>query len=273
MTLRTMPWFVGLAALLLTTGAASAAVELRGEMKQGALVVGETEPGATVRFDGNEVRVSSEGHFVIGFERDAPRTQRLEVVLPDGERVERALEIASREYYIQRIDGVPPEQVFPPEEALPQIRRDIQMIRAARLRDDPRTDFLVDFIWPAEGRITGVYGSQRFYNGEPRRPHYGLDIANDVGTPIRAAAAGVISVAQPDMYFNGATVVIDHGHGVSTLYLHLNDIDVEVGDRVDQGEIIGEMGATGRVTGPHLHWEVNWLGRRLDPELLVDGTP
>jgi len=269
---RVLPWL--LPALLFAGSAASAAtLELRGELKQGALVVGKTEPGAEVRFAGDRVRVSDKGDFAIGFARDAPAERMLEVRLPGGERIERRLEIARRDYDIQRIDGVPPEKVDPPPEAIPVIQRDIRLVREARRRDDPRTDFLGGFIWPAEGRISGVYGSQRFYNGQPRRPHYGLDIANDVGTPIRAAAGGIVTLAEPDMYFNGGTIIVDHGHGVATIYLHLSGFDVEVGDRVEQGEEIGQMGATGRVTGPHLHWEVNWLGRRLDPGLLVDGSP
>lgn len=246
---------------------------LDGEPKQGALVVGETEAGAEVRLDGDAVRVSPDGHFVIGFERDAPARQSLEIVLPNGKYIERTLEIDQREYDIQHVDGVPPETVNPPEEALPRIEREARLIREARRRDEPRTDFLGDFRWPAQGRISGVYGSQRVYNGEPRRPHFGVDIANSTGTPIRAPAAGVVTLAERDMYFNGTLVMLDHGHGVASILMHMSALHVEQGDRVEQGELIGEIGATGRVTGPHLHWEMNWLGRRLDPMLLVDGTP
>lgn len=244
-------------------------LELDGELEQGSLVVGRTDPEAHVRFAGAPVRVSPEGVFLIGFGRDAPRVQELVVELPDGARVERTLEIARRDYDIQRIEGVPPETVSPPPEAMERIRRDIRLVNEARRRDDARTDFLDDFTWPVEGRITGVYGSQRFYNGEPRRPHYGIDIAAPAGTVVRTPAPGVVTVAEPDMYFSGGTVIVDHGHGLSSALLHMRRLYVDVGERVERGDALGEVGAGGRATGPHLDWRINLFGRRLDPRFVA----
>lgn len=253
--------------------AAAPRLELEGRPAQGVVVFGRTEPGASVNFADREVRVSPEGVFVIGFGRDADDSERLVVEGPDGERIERSLEIEPRDYDIQRIDGVPPETVSPPEEAMERIREEVELVREARRRDDPRTDFLDDFIWPVTGRITGVYGSQRVYNGEPRRPHYGIDIAASAGTPVRAPAGGVVTVAHEDMYFSGGTLLLDHGHGLSSAFLHLQSLAVDVGDRVEQGDTIGTIGAGGRSTGAHLDWRINWFQRRLDPRQFVDAMP
>lgn len=268
-----------LTALLLFGLAASAhadhgvPLELDGELVQGAVVIGHTEPGARVRFDGEPVRVGPRGHFVIGFDRDAPEQLGLAVTLPGGERIERTLAVARRDYAIQRIDGLDPKQVDPPEDAIPRILRDVRLVREARKRDDPRQDFLQDFRWPVQGRITGVYGSQRILNGEPRRPHYGWDIAAPTGTPVRAPAAGVVTVAEPDMYYSGGTLLLDHGHGLSSAFLHLSRLDVEVGQRVERGDKLGEVGASGRSTGAHLDWRMNWFEHRVDPRSLAGPMP
>lgn len=253
--------------------AAAPKLELEGRLAQGSIVFGHTDPGARVRFADRDVRVSPEGVFVLGFGRDAERSERLVVEGPDGERVERNLEIDRRDYDIQRIDGVPPETVSPPEEVMERIREEVELVREARRRDDPRTDFRDDFIWPVTGRITGVYGSQRVYNGEPRRPHYGIDIAAAAGTPVRAPASGVVTVAHEDMYFSGGTLLLDHGHGLSSAFLHLQSLAADVGDRVDRGETIGTVGSGGRSTGAHLDWRINWFQRRLDPRQLVGPMP
>lgn len=263
--------------VLLTSIAARAEtpvpLELEGELIQGAIVVGRTDPQARVRFDGRSIRVGPQGHFVIGFDRDAPARQPLAVTLPDGRHTERELEIAQRDYNIQHIDGLQPEQVSPPPEAIERILRDVEIVKKARERDDERQDFLQKFHWPVTGRITGVYGSQRVLNGEPKRPHYGIDIAAPAGTVVRAPAAGVVTVAEPDMYYSGGTVLLDHGHGLSSAFLHLRKLDVEVGQRLEQGERLGEVGATGRSTGAHLDWRMNLFDRRLDPRFLVDPMP
>lgn len=261
-----------LAALALPLAAAPR-LELDGRLAQGSVVFGRTDPGASVHFADRPVRVSPEGVFVIGFGRDAESTEALVVEGPDGGRIERSLEIARRDYDIQRIDGVPPETVSPPEEAWARIREEVELVRDARQRDDPRTDFLNGFVWPVTGRITGVYGSQRVYNGEPRRPHYGIDIAAAAGTEVRAPAGGIVTVAHADMYFSGGTLLLDHGHGLSSAFLHLQSLTVDVGERVQQGDTIGTVGAGGRSTGAHLDWRINWFQRRLDPRQLVGPMP
>lgn len=260
-----------LACLLLTLAFSSFASELRfeGKFVQGGLVTGLTQPGARVTFDGRTLRVSGDGVFLLGFSRDAKPESTLEIVFPDGRKSERRLKIARRDYKIQRIDGLPPRKVTPKAEDLKRIRKEYALIKAARRRDDPRTDFLRGFIWPAEGRISGVYGSQRILNGEPRTPHFGVDVAAPVGTPVVAPAAGVVTLVHPDMFFSGGTLIIDHGHGLSSSFLHLSEVLVKEGQRVEQGEPIARIGATGRVTGAHLDWRMNLFDARIDPQLLV----
>ena len=179
------------------------------------------------------------------------------------------LEIAARQWNIARIDGLPPGKVTPKPEDIERIRREAALIREARARRTARTDFLGGFIWPAEGRISGRYGDQRILNGEPRSPHLGTDIAAPVGTPVRAAAAGVVTLAERDLFYTGGTIVIEHGHGLTTIYSHLAEVGVAAGAQVAQGDRIGAIGATGRATGPHLDWRLNWFQERLDPELVV----
>ncbi len=184
------------------------------------------------------------------------------------------MKIAKRDYRIQRIDGLPPRKVTPKAEDLKRIRQETALVKAARRRDDPRTDFMRGFIWPAKGRVSGVYGSQRILNGQPRRPHFGVDVAGPVGTPVVAPADGVVTLVHPDMFFSGGTLVIDHGHGLSSSFLHLSEVLVKEGQRVKQGELIARIGATGRVTGAHLDWRMNLFDTRIDPQLLVgDMTP
>lgn len=247
---------------------------LSGQSLQGGMLYGRTLPGSRVYQDGQAVRVSAQGDFLLGFTRDAPPTSSLLIVLPSGEEIERILEVDAREYRIQRIDGLPTGKVTPrrPED-LARIRRDSAEAKQARVRDDDRQDFLAGFEWPVSGPISGVYGSQRVLNGKPRRPHFGVDIAAPVGTPVRAPAAGVVTLAVPDMFFSGGTLIIDHGHRLSSSFLHLEELHVKVGDRVEQGDLIAEVGATGRVTGAHLDWRMNLRDRRVDPQLLVPPMP
>ena len=256
-----------------SVNATGAALSLEGPMTQGGLLQGRTLPKTKIVFNGKPVRVSDEGVFIIGFGRDAPDTVQLEALFPDGSREQRSLSVERRHYDIQRIDGLPPRKVSPSEQDLIRIRAEAELTRSARQRDDPRTDFLGGFRWPVEGRISGVYGSQRILNGEARRPHFGIDIAAPVGTAVQAPADGVVTLSHPDMFFSGGTLIIDHGHGLSSSFLHLERILVERGERVSQGQKVAEVGATGRVTGPHLDWRINWFTERLDPALLVGPMP
>jgi len=245
-----------------------------GNFSQGGLVQGRVQPGAMVKVDGKPVRVSKAGMFLVGFGRDAPAKSLVQVSYPDGQMAQRVLKIAKREYKIQRIDGLPKRKVTPrSKEDLARIRKEAALSRKARQLDAPRTDFLGDFIWPVMGPISGVYGSQRILNGQPRRPHFGVDIARPAGTPVKAPAAGVVTLAYPDMFFSGGTLILDHGHGLSSSFLHLSRILVKVGARVGQGDVIAEVGATGRVTGAHLDWRMNLFTKRIDPQLLVPPMP
>lgn len=267
-----------LAALLLSPGALSAStgdalVQLEGEAVQGGLIFGKGAPGSRVVLDDTEIMVSPEGRFVIGFDRDETGERRLRVRAPDGNEQTLTLAVGSREFAIERVDGLPPRTVTPDPEALERIRAEAALVSAARARRDARTDYADGFAWPAGGRISGVYGSQRILNGEPRRPHYGLDIAAPTGSPVYAPADGVVTLVHPDMYFSGGTIVLDHGQGLSSTFLHLSRTLVEAGMSVRRGDLIAEIGATGRASGPHLDWRMNWLDRRVDPQLLITGAP
>ena len=247
---------------------------LEGQRVQGGLLLGRTAPGSQVWQDGQSIRVSKSGDFLLGFTRDAPPTSELQIKLPDGRALSETLTVDRRDYRIQRIDGLPSSKVTPRKPAdLERIRRDAAAIGRARKRDDDRQDFLTGFKWPVLGPITGVYGSQRILNGKPRRPHFGVDVAAPTGTPVKAPAAGVVTLAVPDMFFSGGTLMIDHGHKLTSSFLHLHRLHVEPGDRVEQGDLIAEVGATGRVTGAHLDWRMNLRDRRIDPQLLVPPMP
>lgn len=259
-----------LAGLLGSLAVAASPVTLSGEAVQGGMLVGTTAPGSTVLQDGTPVRVSADGEFLLGFTRDAPATSELVVELPGGAVFRQQLPVAQREYEIQRIDGLPATKVTPRSaEDLARIRADNAAVKRARALDDERLDWRDGFIWPVSGRISGVYGSQRILNGEPRRPHFGVDVAAPVGTPVRAPAAGIVTLAAPDMFFSGGTLIVDHGHALTSSFLHLERLLVVEGDRVEQGDVIAEVGATGRVTGPHLDWRMNLREHRIDPQLLV----
>ena len=256
------------------SAAADDAIELDGNLMQGGLVVGHAPPGSTVTLDGTAVRVGSDGVFILGFGREAAATAELLVVRADGAQDHRTLAIEQREYEIQRIDGLPEQMVTPEDPALLQrIADERALIQAAWAHDTPAIDFLGGFIWPVEAPISGVYGSQRILNGEPRQPHYGVDMAAPVGTPVAAPAAGIVRLAEPDLYFTGGTVIIDHGHGLSSTLMHMDSVTAIVGQRVKQGDIVGTVGETGRATGPHLDWRMNWHDARIDPQLLVPPMP
>jgi len=265
--------FTVIAALLFCALPARAETKLDGALTQGGLLRGVTTPGSLVTLDGKPVRVASTGHFVFGFGREAGPSATLAIVAPGGETEIRTLSIAPRQFDIQRITGLPERMVTPKPEDLERIRRDNQMVSTARKNDYPETWFAEPFDWPAKGRISGVYGSQRILNGEPRAPHYGIDIAAPTGTPILAPMPGRVTLADTDQYFTGGTVILDHGHGVSSTFLHMQTVTVTVGDVLPRGAPIGTLGATGRATGPHLDWRINWFDVRLDPALVVPPMP
>lgn len=245
-------------------------VELPSSASQGALVIGRTRPGATVEVDGRAVRVAPDGLFAFGIARDASGRRRVRVSAADAAVVEHRIDVIPRDWPVERVDGVPPSTVDPPPGIAARIRAEQARVAAARQRDDARTDFAVPFLRPVEGRVSGRFGNQRVYNGTSGAPHSGMDIAAASGTPVLAPAAGVVTFADPALYLTGGTLVLDHGHGVSSNFLHLSRIDVRVGDRVTRGQPIAAVGATGRATGPHLHWGMNWFDTRIDPQLVLD---
>ncbi|WP_155318589.1 M23 family metallopeptidase [Desulfosarcina alkanivorans] len=264
---------IGIIIAILCLPLPARALTLEGNLVQGGMAIGKTDPGATVVYQGKSVRVSPEGLFVIGFARDAALASEIELHASSGTVEKHPVHIEKRTYRIQRIDGLPPRKVSPSPEDLERIYADIALVKKVRKKDEPRTDFAQTFIWPVTGRISGVYGSQRILNGKPKRPHYGVDIAAPTGTPVKAPADGVVSMAHEDMFYSGGTLIVDHGHGISTVYMHLHKILVKEGHPVGQGDVIAQVGATGRVTGPHLHWGMNWFETRLDPSLLVPPMP
>lgn len=239
-------------------------------VSQGALVFGKVPPGSRVTFAGRTLRVSGYGTVVFGVGRDEKGPLQVDVIRPDGSSESESIAVTPRDWPIEQVRGVPPATVNPPPAIAARIEREQAQVVAARARDDDRTDFVQAFVWPVQGRISGRFGNQRVYNGTPKSPHSGMDIAAPNGTPVKAPAAGVVTFAGPDLYLTGGTLLLDHGYGVSSNFLHLSRIDVKVGDRVEQGQVIGAVGATGRATGPHLHWGMNWFDVRIDPLLVVE---
>ena len=255
--------------LFMSTAAAEIpSLELNGQLMQGGVVRARTIAGSKVYLDGRLLQISESGDFIFGLTADAPEQVWLTVHTPDGRRIEEKLKITRRDYEVQRIDGLDPKKVSPPPEVYERIANEVQMISKTRGISSPHLDAFDEFVWPVEGVITGVYGSRRILNGQPRSPHYGVDIACPEGTEIQAPAGGIVRMIE-DMYFSGITMVIDHGYGLSSTFLHLSKVRVAPNERVEKGQIIAEVGATGRVTGPHLDWRINWFERRLDPQSIA----
>jgi len=248
----------------------SYAVEFNGKFIQGHYIIGKTDPNSTVIIDKKKVKVSKDGYFAFGLDRE----RKYDVVIKinkDGNTNTIIKKVQKRKYNIQRIDGLEEKKVTPPEEVYERIKNENKLIAEAREINSDLDFFKDKFILPLENAIiTGVYGSQRILNGKPRWPHYGIDFAGDLGTPIKAMADGIVTLAEKDLYYTGATLIFDHGHGISTLYMHLDEIFVEKDDIVKQGDIIGTVGSSGRSTGPHLDVRLNWFGTRLDPATVLD---
>lgn len=241
-------------------------------VQQGAMVVGRVTPQSEVVFAGRTLRVSPEGWVVFGVGRDAKGPVDVTVRAPDGTRTVTKIDVTPRGWPIEHVRGVPPKTVAPPPELAERIRREQAEVTQARVRDDNREAFLQIFIWPVQGRISGRFGNQRVYNGTPGAAHSGMDIAAVEGTPVRAPADGIVTFASPALYLTGGTLLLDHGYGISSNFLHLSALNVSVGEAVRQGQIIGKVGSTGRATGPHLHWGMNWFDVRLDPLLVLERT-
>ena len=245
------------------------AIEFKGKFLQGHYIVGITEPAARIIVDKKEVKVSKEGYFVFGIDRDRKFDLTITKIV-NGKKDKITKKVLKRKYNIQRIDGLEESKVTPPESVYKRIKEENNKIGEARAINSDLPFFKNQFIMPVKGIISGVYGSQRILNGKPRWPHYGIDIAAKQGTMIKSSGSGIVTMAEDDLYYTGGTIIMDHGHGISTIYSHLENVMVSVGDQINQGDIIGTVGSTGRSTGPHLDFRVNWFQTRLDPMSIIN---
>ena len=246
------------------------AVEFKGKFEQGSFILGKVEPGSKVLIDKREVRVSEQGYFAFGLDRD--RKNDISIKVHNKGKLETIYKkVLKRKYQIQRIDGLPPKQVTPPPEVFERIKKDNKLIGEARSLNTDYDFFKEKFIYPLDKYIvTGVYGSQRILNGKPRRPHYGIDFHAPEGTPVKAMMDGEVTLSEKDMYFTGGTIIFDHGHGISTLFMHMKDINVKVGQKVRKGQVVGTLGQSGRATGPHLDVRLNWFEVKIDPVTILN---
>ena len=252
---------------------AAAAIALDGHLTQGGLAFGRTDAGSRVTLDGKSMPIAGDGRFMLGFGRDQAPHATLAIAHADGKTETQDLAIAQRTFDIQRIDNLPTNQVEPNAEELKRIKAEQVRINAARARDTDLPYAFEDFDWPALGPISGVYGSQRILNGQPRSPHFGVDVAAPLGTPLKAPAGGIVSLADADLFFTGGTIIIDHGHGLASLFAHMQKVAVKEGDSLAKGGYVGNLGRTGRATGPHLHWGMFLFSTPIDPQLLVPPMP
>ena len=245
------------------------AVEFKGKFLQGHYIIGITDPSAKIIVDKKNVKVSQDGYFVFGIDRDRKFDVTITKII-DGKKEKIIKKVLKRKYNIQRIDGLEESKVTPPESVYKRIREENNKIGEARAINSDLPFFKNQFIMPVKGIISGVYGSQRILNGKPKWPHYGIDIAAKKGTKIKSSGTGIVTMAENDLYYTGGTVIMDHGHGISTIYSHLESLNVKVGDEILQGDVIGTVGSTGRSTGPHLDFRVNWFQTRLDPMSVLE---
>ncbi|MFA5663849.1 M23 family metallopeptidase [Castellaniella sp.] len=272
---RFWPFLAMLCAWLLALGTASAAdadIVFPRQVQQGAMVVGKVPSGSQVMYGDRPLDVTGYGTVVFGVARDASGPARLTVSAPGAAPRTAEIAIVPRDWPVERVNGVPPKTVSPPPTIAARIRREQQRVAAARATSSHDTGFAQAFIWPVQGRVSGRFGNQRIYNGTPGAAHSGMDIAVPTGTAVKAPASGRVVFADPDLYLTGGTILIDHGYGIGSNFLHLSKLAVAVGDTVVQGQVIGRAGATGRATGPHLHWGMTWFDVRIDPLLVLERT-
>ena len=242
------------------------AIEFKGKFIQGHFIIGKTDPNTKILIDKKRVKVSKDGYFAFGIGKD----RKFDIIISEGDQ-KIVKKIQKRKYNIQKIEGLPKKKVTPPEEFYARIKKENKLIAIAREVNSDLPFFKEKFIVPLDDAIiTGVYGSQRILNGIPKWPHYGLDFAQKKGTPIKAMNNGIVTLAEKDLFYTGATLIFDHGHGISTLYMHLDEIFVNKGDLIKKGDIVGTVGSSGRSTGPHLDIRLNWFGTRLDPATILD---
>lgn len=247
------------------------AIFVEGALEQGGWLRGQV-PAGTTRLTLGPARISfdAEGRFFAGLDRDAPATVRITGSAANGQAISRDLSVAPRQWQIERVD-VPLRGSVPSETFMAIRRPELAAIAAARARRSDSIGWLQKFVWPVKGRLSGRFGSQRVYQGVPGAYHSGLDIATGTsGTPYVAPADGVVVLATDKPFsLEGNLVIIDHGMGLNSAFLHSSRLAVKEGDRVRQGQLIGHIGATGRASGPHLHWSLKWRDTRLDPLLFL----
>ena len=247
----------------------SQALVISGYPIQGNLIIAKTDPSNKVQLNDDRIEIDESGVFVVGFNRDDIKVSILTIINKNKKTFKTSLKPIQRKYNIQRIDGLRKSMVTPPQEVIDRIKNDRKMVNEARnIRWIKIGDFVRGFDWPLQGPISGVYGSQRILNGIPKSPHFGIDISVPKGTPVLAPAGGIISLAD-NLYYSGYTVILNHGLKVNSTFLHLDEIKVGVGDKVNRGDLIGFSGNSGRSTGPHLDWRIDWNGRRLDAAMLA----
>ena len=265
-----------IAALLIVGSGFSLGVELisfQGDLSQGSLVLGSLEPRYKVNYKGEPLKLAPNGQFLLGLGRDSALVMEVTLEGHNGQTTVHSFEIKKRRYKVQVVEGVPQRTVSPSQADLTRIKRDSLMVRNGRQLRLEKAYFLGGFETPIEGPITGVYGSQRVYNGVPKSPHYGVDYAAPTGSVVSAPAGGIITMAEEDLFYSGGTLIMDHGHGLTSSFLHLSAILVQVGDLVQRGDPIAQVGATGRATGSHLDWRMNWHQVRIDPQLVLKALP
>lgn len=247
--------------------------ELTGKVIQGGLIRGRLPVGSQPSIDGEQIEQNSEGYFVFGFGRDAAPEAVFSWRDALGQEQSMRLSVEQREYPTQYVEGVPQKTVTPDPSKLARIQNESRLVRESRAQLHHNDYFLSPFVIPLKGPVTGVYGSQRVYNGVPKRPHYGIDYAAPVGTPVVAPADAIVTLVHPDMYYSGGTLIMDHGFGLSSTFIHLSEILVEKGQLVKQGQAVAKVGAGGRASGPHLDWRINWFDTRIDPALVLNSPP
>jgi len=245
-------------------------VNLQGNFIQGGLVKGKIFPNKVIKFENKILLKDTNGKFVFGFGRDYKENSYLEVKISEKKWLKKSFKIKKQTYNTQYINGLQKKMVTPPKSFYDRIKKENKSIKLIRNLNTEVNFIFQEFILPTKGIVTGVFGSQRILNGKPRRPHYGIDIAASKGTSVIAPIDSIVRMAEKDLYFTGGTIILDHGHGVTSVYSHLSLININVGDKVIKGQKIAEVGSSGRSTGPHLDWRVNWFNQRLDPALLIN---
>jgi murein DD-endopeptidase MepM/ murein hydrolase activator NlpD len=236
----------------------------------GGYAVIRAEPGSIVYFMDRSFSVDEDGFAAIGFGREVAGLHEINVLSTEGASSVKSVWIEARNYRVQRVNGVDSSRVTPPKSLTDRIVKEAKLVTSARATQSSLINWRIEpFHWPVKGPITGVYGSERIYNGVPKSPHWGVDMAAPKGTQVKAPVGGLVVLAENDLYYSGGTIVIDHGGGLTSSFLHLSAVNVRVGQIVNKGDTIAAVGSTGRSTGPHLDWRMNLHGERIDAALWV----